>query len=218
MKTKPTDSMFTPAMREQIAALIERIGDDGHTVWKPEVLDAFPPAVRARHTRTYESDGSPKGSLTTNAGPVDELRGVYGLHVLGAICSNLGLEAEGALGRGTQARKYTAAIRAWLAAPVAPATVELVAAVLMLPDGEKRPVAPADGRAFTMAEAQGFVGGHFEVLRLTEARLMLLNEEGKLLHLPANPAATALAQLCRAVFPGDCICGPALVCDASQFE
>lgn len=64
-------------------------------------------------------------------------------------------------------------------------------AKLITPDGLTRDVTPADGKAFTLDELQGFVGGYIQLVRLTRSRLMCCNEEGKLERLPLNRTATA---------------------------
>lgn len=94
-----------------------------------------------------------------------------------------------------------------------------MSAVLMMPDGDKREVEPADRHGFTLAEVQAFVGGFVQLVRLTEGRLMLINEEAKFMPgMQPNPAATRLAHHVGAIRNTDWICGPALICDASQFR
>jgi hypothetical protein len=61
--------------------------------------------------RTYQSDGSPKGSITTSDGPVDELRGVYILDLLRDIQRGVDAEYRSALGRGTEAHRLIESIR-----------------------------------------------------------------------------------------------------------
>ena len=72
-------------------------------------------------------------------------------------------------------------------------------------------VTPApDGRAFTLAELQGFVGGYIEALYLDDGRVMFLNEDGKRLQLPVNDAATTMMR--RRLQSGDVIVGNVIVC------
>jgi hypothetical protein len=53
-------------------------------------------------------------------------------------------------------------------------------------DGSEKEVRPADGKGFTLAELQGFVGGYIEALYLPDGSILWLNEEGKLKGLPEN--------------------------------
>lgn len=65
---------------------------------------------------------------------------------------------------------------------------------LIYPDGTHRNVIPEDGKHFTLDEMQKLVGGYIEILRNPmEGKDFdaVLNEEGKLHGLEANPAATA---------------------------
>ncbi len=103
-------------MREAISVLISKIGDDGHTIWRPTVLDGLPAEVGARFIRRYESDGTPKGNITCSktGKPLPGLVGVYGLTVLRAVCDDLRLKYEPCNGRGFEARRATEAISAWL--------------------------------------------------------------------------------------------------------
>lgn len=95
---------------------------DGHTVFKPEAfLTAGLPAPVVTHlTRTYRSDGSPKGTLFVNGEPVAELAGVYGLDLLRFLAGALDVEYARALGRGFEARNIQDALRRHFA-PTPPA-------------------------------------------------------------------------------------------------
>jgi Domain of unknown function (DUF3846) len=55
----------------------------------------------------------------------------------------------------------------------------------------------------------GLVGGHLEFVRVTDKVGMYINEEAKLPHLnlPRNDRATRMVNL----YPGDYICGPAVL-------
>ena len=90
---------------------------DGHTVFKPDAfLDAGLPGEVVEHcTRTYRSDGTPKGTVFVNGQPVAELRGVYGLDLLKFLAAALNVDYPSALGRGFQARAIRAALKAHLA-------------------------------------------------------------------------------------------------------
>ena len=73
--------------------------------------------------------------------------------------------------------------------------------------GEVKIVAPADGISFTLGELQGFVEGYIELLQTKDNRLMVVNEEGRIMNLPPNFKATKLYKF------NDCIFGDVLVCE-----
>lgn len=62
-------------------------------------------------------------------------------------------------------------------------------------DGTTKEVQPANGTNFRLKEVQAIVGGLVEIVDLKDNMIMLLNEEGKLLGLERNEAATKLAEL-----------------------
>lgn len=78
-------------------------------------------------------------------------------------------------------------------------------------DGSINETAPANGRTFSLSEAQGVVDGYIEIVHLDDKRIMVVNEEGKF-GKPYNPIATAVAHIFRAIINTDYICGDALVC------
>lgn len=75
-------------------------------------------------------------------------------------------------------------------------------------------VQPKNGTDFSLEELQGFVGGYIEIVRLNEGKIMVVNEEGKLLDLPVNLLATIPFQLTYG--PIDQIYGNALVCKEDE--
>lgn len=77
-------------------------------------------------------------------------------------------------------------------------------------------VEPKNGKFFRLEELQAIVGGYIEVINLRDDKVMIINEEGKLMHLPYNHQATILAHSNRAIFPDDVIVGNALVCEADM--
>ena len=89
-------------------------------------------------------------------------------------------------------------------------------ALLYKADGTEEAVRPKDGRKFTLEELQRMVGGYIEVVPLSEGRLMVLNEEGKLKGLPMNRAASVFAL--PHIGTGDFIVGDALVCDVALLD
>ena len=85
-------------------------------------------------------------------------------------------------------------------------------ATLFQPDGTERDVRPANGRDFTLAELQGFVGGYIEVVysynrRRQRGKILVIDEEGKLKGLPVNARASEIFSS-----PFEVIVGPALLC------
>ena len=85
---------------------------DGHSIMSPQAfLDAGLPAdVVAHLTRTYKSDGSPKGTLFVAGQPVKQLEGVYGLDMLRFLGVALDVEYRQALGRGFEAANIRTAL------------------------------------------------------------------------------------------------------------
>jgi len=113
--TQPKAGRFDSSLKNEIRKLVEEIGGDGHTIWKASVLDGLPAEVRGRFVRSFKSSKrDPKGMIFVDGARVDELEGVYGLTILRAICSDLGLTYEDCFGRGTEARRATTAIDGWL--------------------------------------------------------------------------------------------------------
>ena len=58
--------------------------------------------------------------------------------------------------------------------------------------GEIETVTPKKGErcAFTLPELQALVGGYIEMVYLTNRKILVCNEDGKLTGLPYNPNAT----------------------------
>ena len=81
--------------------------------------------------------------------------------------------------------------------------------VLIKANGEMTHVNPADGKAFTLEELQGFVGGYIEIVTTLRGNKLVVNEEGKLNGLPVNIIATEIYG------QEDVIVGDALFCDSS---
>lgn len=75
-------------------------------------------------------------------------------------------------------------------------------------NGETIEVNPKNGTDYSLEELQGFVGGHIEIVRIDDERLMVVNEEGKLNELPINSIATYLAR--------ELIVGDVFVCYANE--
>ena len=58
--------------------------------------------------------------------------------------------------------------------------------------GEMKDIQPNDGKAFTLEELQGIVGGLIQLVYTYDGKRMYVNEEGKLQNLPYNALATAV--------------------------
>lgn len=94
-------------------------------------------------------------------------------------------------------------------------------AFIISTDGSITEVKPKDGKSFNIMELQGFVGGYIELqvgripIKIGEYTFkqphFILNEEGKLMKLPYNPAATMLFQ--TSFNPGDFLVGNVLICE-----
>src|SRR5215471_12097134 len=67
-----------------------------------------------------------------------------------------------------------------------------MASEMIYATGEIVPLVPGNGKFWTLRELQAKVGGYIEVVRTTDGRWMLVNEDGKRLQLPLNPVATKL--------------------------
>jgi len=109
---------FDESMKPMIKELLETIGNDGHTIWKASILDGFSDGIKSRFIKTQKSNKKDYKStiFDNNGNAMDECEGIYGLSLLGTICNDLGLDYEGKLGRGFQARCYTDSINNWLKA------------------------------------------------------------------------------------------------------
>ena len=75
-------------------------------------------------------------------------------------------------------------------------------------------VSPKNGTDFSLEELKSFVDGWIEIVDLRDGRLMVVNEEGKLLGLPLNLLATVEYQ--KTFGPIDQIVGNALVCKKGE--
>lgn len=89
-------------------------------------------------------------------------------------------------------------------------------ATLIKADGATSDVLPSNGQSFTLKELQAFVGGYIEIIRVGSSTWYVINEEGKLLGLPANVAATHRAH--DFLFEGDYLCGAVLICEPRELE
>jgi len=82
-------------------------------------------------------------------------------------------------------------------------------AMLIRADGTTETLRPSNGVHWNLTELQTLVGGYIEVVRTTDLRFMVLDENGKLKHKPLNIAATRIYQHGRV----DPVVGDAVVID-----
>lgn len=87
--------------------------------------------------------------------------------------------------------------------------------ILYTTDGERIKVTPSNGTDFSLEELQGFVGGYIEIIRLGDNRLVIVNEEGKLLGLPMNIFVTNIIQ---SAGRQDIIVENVLICDLDKVK
>lgn len=78
--------------------------------------------------------------------------------------------------------------------------------------GDIIPTSPENGQDFSLKELKAVVEGYIEIVHLKDGRLMVVNEEGKLLGLPVNHNASNLVDW------RDVIVGNVLVCDSKEIK
>lgn len=86
-------------------------------------------------------------------------------------------------------------------------------AAVRTPDGAFIYKEPKNGTDFSLEELQEFVGGYIETITLLDDLIMVVNEEGKLLGLPFNKAATEILWY-HTNNTDDYIAGSALICES----
>ena len=77
--------------------------------------------------------------------------------------------------------------------------------------GRDKYVMPKNGHDFDLWELQEIVGGYVEFIPLTEHRVMIVDEDGKVKGKPVNAKATKLLE--KSLIKLDVIVGDALVCE-----
>ena len=87
-------------------------------------------------------------------------------------------------------------------------------AFLLHVNGRRESVSPVHPPSFSLEELQRFVCGYIEVVTLSDGRLLIINEEGKIENLPYNVEATML--VADVLFPGDYIVGPAVLLTSQE--
>lgn len=82
-------------------------------------------------------------------------------------------------------------------------------------NGERITIQPKNGKDFKLEELKKIVDGYIEVLYLGD-KLMVLNEDGKLLNLPVNAEATK--EYMKVFGPFDIIHGDVLLCGCDEVK
>ena len=85
-------------------------------------------------------------------------------------------------------------------------------AKLIRANGEIIEIEPTDRNSFTLKEMNEYVGGWIEVIYLASDKVMVLNEEGKLIGLPTNETATDIYG------NYDTIVGDVMIIDRNQIK
>jgi hypothetical protein len=83
--------------------------------------------------------------------------------------------------------------------------------------GKTANIYPTLGGTFSLEELQQYVGGMIEIVALDDGRVMVLNEEGKLLNLPYNAIATELFNQGGRMW-WEPIAGDVVVCEPEYLE
>lgn len=81
---------------------------------------------------------------------------------------------------------------------------------LLLANGIEKKVFPMNGCNYSLTDLQSFVGGYIEIVRLSEDKIMVVNEEGLLHRLPYNYRASHIV--------GAPIVGDVLVCKRDEVK
>lgn len=93
---------------------------------------------------------------------------------------------------------------------------EKIMAEIIKANGERESIEPKNGKDFKLDELREIVNGWVEVVWLPNDKIMIVNEDGKLLDLPINQEATTIYQ--KTFGFNDMIVGDVLLCDANQVE
>lgn len=89
-------------------------------------------------------------------------------------------------------------------------------ATLIKADGTTREVFPKAGLSFTLQEMQQYVGGYVQIVYAPDDIAVLCNEDGKILRMPFNFAATEKYARLTGLAADDYFSGDVLVCTAEE--
>ena len=81
-------------------------------------------------------------------------------------------------------------------------------------DSREEFIEPKNGTDFSLEELKTIVGGYIEIVPLGNERIMVVNEEGRLLNLPHNYTASRITSVLGIVD----IVGNVLVCHTSMVK
>lgn len=88
-------------------------------------------------------------------------------------------------------------------------------AYLITVEGSIEEISPSNGKEFQLEEVQRIVEGYIEVVYLNDRQIMIVNDSGKY-NKAANVVATGIANLHRALWHGDYICGNTVICPSEM--
>lgn len=91
-----------------------------------------------------------------------------------------------------------------------------IMAEIIKANGEHKVVEPNNGKDFKLKELIEIVNGWVEIVWLPNDKIMIVNEDGKLLDLPINQEATKIYQDTFGF--NDVIVGDVLLCNSNQVE
>ena len=88
---------------------------------------------------------------------------------------------------------------------------------LLTPDdkNDSTPLFPANGEAFTLEEMQEIVGGYIQHIHLPDGRVLVMNEDGKMLKLPYNFQASMYANEAGVAIK-DYVVGNVILCSRKE--
>ena len=93
---------------------------------------------------------------------------------------------------------------------------ETKSAKIIYTDKEAEDYTPKNGKTFELDELQGIVDGNFEIVRLKDGRIIVIDEEGKSKDKAVNIPATNIMR--RDHYTTDYIVGTAIVCDDDMVD
>ena len=102
--------------------------------------------------------------------------------------------------------------------------MEAIKALVYKTNGEVESITPENGKYFSLKEMQGICDGVVDIQELPKSnRLIILNDEGKLIGLPINEKATEVwkREYPIAEYPHnnyELIVGNVIVCDKSMVQ
>ena len=95
-------------------------------------------------------------------------------------------------------------------------------ATLIKTSGEEQIITLKNGKYFQLEELQEAVEGYIEIIQLSSRRIMVVNEEGHLLHLDPNIKATNIINKIQSksptLFMVGLILGNVLICKPSEIK